>query len=125
VNKIFGIKMQINTETNTNYNSHLIFAINLFATETTCYQVKRALTAKGLDETTVNKIADEAEDIYIKAANKKANKNIMWGCIWFAGGTLITLITYNAGGSKFVITYGAIIGGLIQFGSGIYQKSKI
>lgn len=50
-------------------------------------------------------------------------KNMGLGLLWFIGGSLVTLVTYEAasGGGHFVVAYGAILVGGIQFIAGLFQ----
>lgn len=50
-------------------------------------------------------------------------RNMGLGFLWFAGGVIITWVTYTAasGGGTYVITYGAILVGAIQFIIGLVQ----
>lgn len=54
------------------------------------------------------------------------SKNMAMGALWFIGGLLVTLATYSSaqGGGTYVIAYGAIIAGAIQFLIGAVQLSK-
>ncbi len=50
-------------------------------------------------------------------------KNMIAGALWAVGGTLVTVVTYSAtsGGGTYVVAYGAIIFGGIQFVIGLFQ----
>jgi hypothetical protein len=110
-------------------NFQYIDLVNYCATqhdaEKTDYEIKQVLLAKGLDETMINKAIEESKDVYAEQINKKANRNILIGSILLIIGLAITIGTYSSGGRKYVITYGAIIGGLAQIIGGIVQKNKI
>jgi hypothetical protein len=58
-----------------------------------------------------------------KANRQAARKNMAIGSIWCIGGTLVTALTYQAasGGGHYVIAWGAIIFGAIQFLGGLAQ----
>jgi len=51
------------------------------------------------------------------------SKNMLIGALWAIGGTLVTVVTYSAasGGGTYVVTYGAIAVGGIQFLVGLFQ----
>jgi|GEM_PF-2186868 len=50
-------------------------------------------------------------------------KNMLVGGLWLIGGLLVTALTYSAssGGGTYVVTYGAIIIGAVQFIGGLFQ----
>jgi hypothetical protein len=52
-----------------------------------------------------------------------AKKNMLYGALWFIGGTVVTVGTLMAasGGGSYVVAWGAIIFGGIQFVQGLYQ----
>ena len=51
---------------------------------------------------------------------------MLYGALWFIGGVAVTAVTYAAatGGGTYVVTYGAILYGVIQFCVGLYRKFK-
>jgi hypothetical protein len=51
------------------------------------------------------------------------SRNMVLGLLWFAGGGLVTWLTWEAatGGGYYVVAYGAIVGGALQFIVGISQ----
>jgi hypothetical protein len=93
--------------------------------EKTDYEIKQVLLAKGYDETMITKAIEASKDVYAEQINKKANRNIIIGSVLLVIGLLITLGTYSSGGGRYVITYGAILGGIAQIIGGIVQKNKI
>ncbi len=54
----------------------------------------------------------------------------MWlGAMWCAGGIIVTVLTYyaaasSAGGGTYIIAWGAIVFGAIQFFRGLMQSSE-
>ena len=103
----------------------LDYAVQLQAQDKTSHEIKRALKEKGADDILALRITQQSEDIYFEIANKKAKKSILWGSVWLLGGLIVTLASYKAGGNKFILTYGAILGGLIQLLGGLYKKSQL
>ena len=57
-----------------------------------------------------------------------ADKRMLYGALWCMGGILVTALTYAAasgpGGGTYVIAFGAIIWGAVQFLSGLTDKNK-
>ena len=54
-------------------------------------------------------------------------KNMLFGALWCIGGVVVTAATYSAvssGGGKYVVAYGAIIVGAIQFLIGVAQSLR-
>lgn len=88
--------------------------------------IRANLEDQGLD-------ADSAEAVVAnlgrmrKEANQEAGrKNMMYGLLWCVGGALITAVTYSAAanGGTYVVTWGAIVFGAIQFFQGLFQASR-
>ncbi|OQP66739.1 hypothetical protein [Niastella populi] len=100
------------------------FAAALHAENKTSWEVKEALKEKGLSEEQAERIAEESRSLFTDAVIEKANKNILWGSVWFVGGLLVTLISMGSGGRRYIVAYGAILGGLIQLISGLVQRNK-
>ena len=83
------------------------------------------LTQKGVDEEVARTIVNQIDDQIYEAKMKRANKDILYGALWCIGGTLVTAVTYSAasnGGGKYIVTYGAIILGMVQLVKGIYNR---
>ena len=47
----------------------------------------------------------------------QGGKNMLYGALWCIGGTMVTLATYSAaqGGGRYLVAWGAILFGAIQF----------
>jgi hypothetical protein len=59
--------------------------------------------------------------------NEQAKKNMIYGGLWAVGGTVVTVWTYASasdGGGHYVVAWGAIIFGAIQFFRGLSQLSR-
>jgi hypothetical protein len=63
----------------------------------------------------------------VAAIRAAANKNMLVGGLWCAGGILVTALTYSAasGGGSYVVAWGAIVFGGIQFFRGLLLRSRI
>ena len=62
-----------------------------------------------------------------QALASKYLKHVGFGALWFIGGGLFTAITYGAassGGGTYVVAYGAIIVGAIEFCWGLFGYLK-
>jgi hypothetical protein len=90
-------------------------------------RIKQTLTDRGLDAeaaATVVKKVDQARTSALKRAGKK---NMLFGASWCIGGIAVTAITYEAasqGGGTFIIAWGAVLFGGIQFLHGLFQSAR-
>lgn len=85
-----------------------------------------ALIEQGLDEENATVVVFNLEK-QIKAEKKeRAKKDILYGALWFVGGTVITVATYSAasGGGRYMIAWGAILLGGVQLVKGLVNISK-
>lgn len=57
---------------------------------------------------------------------QQAEKTMFWGAVWCIGGILVTAATYSAAsdGGTYVIAWGAIVFGAIQFFSGLVRSTR-
>lgn len=104
------------------------YTLNLLVIEKKkTWEVKKILTDEGASAEAAAKLVDAAKQKYNSAITKKANKDMLFGALWCVGGTAVTVFTYAAasGGGRYVVTYGAIIWGAIQFFKGYSAKSQI
>ena len=53
-------------------------------------------------------------------------KNMLYGALWCIGGIVVTAATYDAAepGGAYVVAWGAIVFGAIQFFRGLMQSSS-
>jgi len=82
-------------------------------------QVESKLMAKGLDQASA---AIVVKNLFA-ARSQAATKNMLYGALWCIGGIIVTAVTYSSasGGGRYVIAWGAIIFGAIQFLRGLWQ----
>jgi hypothetical protein len=62
-----------------------------------------------------------------QALSSKYIRHMGFGALWFIGGGLFTAVTYGAassGGGTYVVAYGAIIAGAIEFCWGLFGYLK-
>ena len=90
------------------------------------YEVKSALLEKGLDEQSAAAVIDNLEREIEVARKNKASKDMLYGAIWCVGGIVVTVVTMSAasGGGRYVVAWGAILFGGIQFVKGLINYSK-
>ncbi len=101
------------------------FAANLMIKEKkSASETKNVLISKGLDEASASIVVTNLEQQIIKARKERANKDMIYGALWCIGGTIVTVVTYSAasGGGTYVIAWGAILFGAIQFIKGLVNS---
>jgi len=89
------------------------YAATLYQCGKNSYEVKTELLSKGFSEEDASSIADNMEQQVIAAKKSKANKDMLYGGLWFAGGLILTLAHTG------FIFWGAIVFGAIQFFRGV------
>ena len=89
-------------------------------------ETKNALIAQGLDEESASVVVANLEQQIKQAKKERANKDMLYGALWCIGGIIVTAITYSAasGGGTYVIAWGAILFGAIQFIKGVVNASS-
>ena len=57
---------------------------------------------------------------------RKYARHMLYGILWFVGGTIVTVVTYEAasGGGTYFIAWGAILFGIIDFFRGLFGWLK-
>jgi len=99
------------------------FAAEQMNSGLTAAQVVEVLVENGLEHETATVIVDEVTSLRSKASREAGQKNMLIGALWCGGGLVVTAITYSAaaGGGTYVVTWGAVIFGAIQFFRGVGQ----
>jgi hypothetical protein len=89
------------------------------------FEVKRILVDDGLDEASALAVVTNLDDQITKAKKETAKKDMLYGALWCVGGTIVTFISYSSasGGGSYVITWGAILFGGIQFFRGLVNSA--
>ncbi|MGC4103782.1 hypothetical protein [Ferruginibacter sp.] len=99
------------------------YAANMMVTQNkTAWETRQSLVEQGLNENAAQTVVDNIDDQIKAAKRKRGNKDMLYGGLWCAGGTIITIATYSAaseGGGHYVVAWGAIIFGAIQFFRGV------
>jgi DNA-directed RNA polymerase subunit RPC12/RpoP len=90
-------------------------------------EVRSSLTRSGLDAASAARVAGRANQLKAAARREAARSNMYHGALWCIGGIAVTAMTYRAaagaGGGPFVIAWGAILFGAIQFLRGAIQSA--
>lgn len=103
------------------------YAASLVLKEKKSYtETKAALIAQGIDEESASTIVTNLEEEINGAKKKQANKDMRNGALWCVGGIIVTAVTYSnaSGGGTYVVTWGAIIFGAVQFFKGLFNASS-
>jgi hypothetical protein len=89
-------------------------------------EIEQKLIAQGLDAESAGIVVSNLQQAKDNASRQAGRKNMLYGGLWCVGGTAVTIGTYlNAsdGGGKYVVAWGAIVFGAIQFFRGLFQSS--
>jgi len=101
------------------------YAANLMVKENkSAKETKTALLNQGLDEESASIVVTNLEQQIRDAKKERANKNMIYGALWCVGGIIVTVVTYSgaSGGGTFVVAWGAILFGAIQFINGLVNS---
>jgi hypothetical protein len=93
----------------------------MFKHEKSAQETKLALINEGLDSESASIVVSNLEQQLRDVQKDEARNDMVKGALWTIGGVAITWATYSAasGGGTYVITWGAIIFGAIQFFRGL------
>jgi hypothetical protein len=87
--------------------------------------IQANLTQRGLDAQAASTVVDQLKQARAQGRRVAAQKNMFYGAFWCIGGIAVTVLTYQAaagmGGGAFVIAWGAILFGAIQFLRGLIR----
>jgi hypothetical protein len=88
-------------------------------------QIERELMDRGLDAEAARIIVSNLQQARAKAMKEAGQKNMLFGALWCIGGIIVTAVTYQAaiGGGSYVVAWGAILFGAIQFFRGLSQSA--
>jgi len=98
-----------------------------FATDQIIHQhrtsedVADMLVQKGMERNAAYNVVDSIYEQINDAKRQRAKKDMLYGGLWFFGGLIVTIVTYSSasGGGRYVVAWGAIIFGGIQFFRGL------
>lgn len=89
-------------------------------------EIKKVLIENGLSEETAATVINNMKEAQAQAHKEAGKKNMIFGALWCIGGILVTALTYQAassGGGSYVVAWGAIVFGAIQFFRGVAQSA--
>jgi hypothetical protein len=88
--------------------------------------IEKSLIERGLDAETAAIAISNLKQAKAKALKNAGHKNMLHGALWCIGGIVVTALSYqaaaNAGGGRYVLAWGAILFGGIQFFRGLIQS---
>lgn len=87
-------------------------------------ETKAALIENGLTAEDADVVIANLQNQYKQEKREAGNKNMLYGALWCVGGLLVTILTYSAAsdGGTYVVAWGAVIFGAIQFFKGLFQR---
>ena len=87
-------------------------------------ETKAALIENGLRAEDADVVIANLQNQYKQEKREAGNKNMLYGALWSVGGLLVTILTYSAAsdGGTYVVAWGAVIFGAIQFFKGLFQR---
>lgn len=95
------------------------YALQLMVNEhKSAYEIKAALVDKGISPENAAILVQNLENQLKEAKYEKARKDMVFGALWFAGGTIATLADIG------FIFWGAILFGGIQFFKGVVSLNS-
>lgn len=88
-------------------------------------RLESVLMARGLDQESASAVVRKTIKGRSKAIRAEGKKDMVVGALWCVGGTVVTVATYlsAAGGGTYVVAWGAILFGGIQFVRGLIRSS--
>ena len=86
-------------------------------------EVEALLIENGLDQEPAMIVVSNLSRMRSEAIGSAGKKDMLYGALWCVGGTAVTVVTYGLAskGVPFIIAFGAIIFGGIQFFRGLVQ----
>jgi hypothetical protein len=88
--------------------------------------IEKSLIERGLDAEGAAVVVSNLKEAKTKVLKGAGRKNMLYGALWCIGGIAVTALSYqaaaNAGGGSYVLAWGAILFGGIQFVRGLIQS---
>lgn len=102
-----------------------VFAAEQMKSSTSPPQIQAMLVEKGIDQESAATVVSNLTRMRSEAIREAGKKNMLYGALWCIGGIVVTAVTYSAasGGGTYIVTWGAIVFGTIQFFRGRAQSS--
>src|SRR5574340_1260222 len=99
------------------------YAAELVRSGMSAAQIETRLREKGLEPSIASTVTRNIFAIRSKAMKEAGKKNMLYGALWCIGGIVVTVGTmaFASGGGSYIIAWGAILFGFIQFIRGLWQ----
>src|SRR5712692_7157482 len=89
--------------------------------------IEKSLIERGMGAQAAATVVNNLAQAKAKALKDAGRKNMLYGAMWCIGGIVVTALSYraaaNSGGGRYVLAWGAILFGGIQFFRGMIQSS--
>jgi hypothetical protein len=87
--------------------------------------IEQDLIARGLDAESASTVVQNLKQAKAKVLKEAGQKNMLFGALWCIGGTAVTVLSFASAkpGGSYVLAWGAIIFGAVQFFRGLSQMS--
>jgi len=101
------------------------YAAELMKSGQSSSQIESKLVEKGIDKQNASVVVENLTRLRAEAVNNAAKRTMIIGGLVFVVGSIVTISTYTSasGGGTYVIAWGAIIFGAIQFFRGLSAYS--
>ncbi len=88
--------------------------------------IVNSLAEKGVEYHVAEEFVAKCRDAYGSARRKAGMKDMLIGGLWCVGGGIVTALTYSmaSSGGRYVIAWGAIVFGAVQFFRGLYRTVR-
>jgi hypothetical protein len=90
-------------------------------------EVEKSLLEQGVDLETARVAVNELTRLHAQANKAAGLKNMIYGAMWCIGGIAVTVFSHQAaagaGGGRYVVAWGAVVFGAIQFFRGVFQTA--
>ncbi len=106
--------------------SSYYYAANSMRDGMPTHQIEQKLVERGLSPEAVGTVVRDLKQAVVDSNKKAGRKNMLYGALWCGGGALVTIVTMAMadGGGKFILAWGAILFGGIQFVRGAVQSAN-
>ena len=89
-------------------------------------EVEKSLLEQGVDLETARVAVNELMRLHAQVNRGAGVKDMIYGALWCFGGIALTVFSHqaaaNAGGGSYVVAWGAVIFGALQFFRGVFQS---
>jgi hypothetical protein len=90
-------------------------------------EIRANLTQQGLDAGAVATVVAQLKHERAQARRVATQKNMFYGAFWCVGGIAVTVLSHQfaagTGGGKFILAWGTVLFGAIQFLRGLIQSA--